>query len=158
MRPNRTSLLKNKMVMSLFRLTWMLLLLLLPSLSGMAAVFPSQPFHPVADDVYDQEVGSQVASAFPLTSVAVIGTNIYAGSDRGLFQLNGTNWSEIVAIKGAVRQLVAIDQELWVSTAAGLFCRAGSWMTITDQPVTALARHLGGIAIAQGQRVGQMTG
>ncbi len=144
--------------MFLFRFTWSFLLTLLASQTGMAAVFPSMALHPMADDVYDQEVGSQVPSAFPLTSIAVLGTNIYAGSERGLFQLEGTNWTEITPTNALVRQLLVVNQELWVSTSAGLLCWNGSWKTVSEQPVTAMSRHAGGIAVAQGQRVGQMTG
>lgn len=61
---------------------------------------------------------------------------IWAGTEGGLLQLDGTNWISVAAVPGPVRRLVRTASSLWMITAAGLYHREKSdWVRVGTEPV-----------------------
>ena len=121
---------------------------------------PVQPrWQPVRDEVYLQEVGRKVASAAPLTSVAVYEGNIYAGSANGLLLLKGSKLVESSELRDTVNRLVTTKQALWAITSQGLHrLQAGVWKKVSSEAVNDVCEHLGEVVAAGGSRLYRVKG
>ena len=116
-------------------------------------------WQPVRDDVYLQEVGRQVASAQPLTAVAVFDDQVYAGSKQGLLRLDADKLTPVAELSEPIRRLVATRDALWAITDQGLH-RFGpaAWTKISGEPVTDVTEHLGQIIVSAGRRLWRVDG
>ena len=76
---------------------------------------------PVKDEVFLQEVGRQVPTSHPLTSVAVFEGSVYAGSDQGLFKLQADQLIPIDELSTPIRRLVTTSDAMWAITGKGLY-------------------------------------
>jgi hypothetical protein len=130
-----------------------LLLVLLPWSAG-AGTATEQLWRPVPDDVFLQEVGRKVTTAEPLSSVAVLGNRVYAGSAAGLWELQGGKLAAISAVHQPVQRLVTTKGALWVLTSRELLrWQNGSWSTISTAPATDVCGHMGTVVVASGAQL-----
>ncbi len=136
------------------RVVCLVILLCLSSGQAIAETILAHSWRPAQDDVFLQEVGRQVMTKEPLTSVAVQGTNIFAGSDKGLFRLRGDELTAVDAVPSPVKRLVSVAGELWAITGEGLFrLRAGAWKKIADENVSDVCEHQGEVVVAGGNQL-----
>ena len=139
---------------------------LLSALGSLAMVAPafagSNAVHlwrPVRDEVFLQETGRKVASAEPLSAVAVFEGKVFAGSDKGLYELNGDKLEPVSQMRETINRLVATSGTLWAITGHGLWrYQSGAWQKISEDPVTDVAEHLGEIVVAGGNHLWRLHG
>jgi hypothetical protein len=113
----------------------------------------------VPDDVYLQEVGAQVASGVPLTSVAVLGGRVFAGSGQGLLELRDGALAEVAEMRSPVQRLVVAEGALWVLGPDGLRRGDGrAWRRLMEQPVVDATEFRGRLVVASGNRLWQVEG
>ncbi len=118
-----------------------------------------QAWQPMRDDVYLQEVGRQIASAEPLTAVAVFDDQVYAGSEQGLVRLDADQLAPVVKMSEPIRRLVATRDALWAITSQGLYrFQRATWTKISAEPVTDLTEHLGQIIVSTQSRLWRVEG
>ncbi len=109
---------------------------------------------PVKDEVYLQEIGRQVRSARPLTSVAVEAGRVFAGTPAGLVELSGENWTEVAGVRGAVRKLLSTPGAMTVLTEEGVFqMQAGAWKKTSDLKGSDLCEHRGRVVVSVDRRL-----
>ncbi len=106
----------------------------------LARTFRSE--RPVADEVFEQPVVTRIPSAQPVRAVALDGAgSVWAGTDVGLFRVDGTNWVAIPGVTGGVRRLVRTGEQVWAITAQGLEQRRGEqWARVGTDPVVDLCQ------------------
>src|SRR3954470_1371501 len=61
---------------------------------------------PIRDEIFLQEVGRQILSPKPLSSVGVAQNAVFAGSDEGLFELAGDKLRKVAAVTEPIKNLV----------------------------------------------------
>ncbi len=119
-----------------------------------AAPGDGRHWQPVEDDVFLQEVGRQVATSHPLTSVAVYDEHVYVGSERGLFKLESNELQPVESFSRSVHRLVAAGDALWAITDQGLYRFPGdTWLKLEGPQATDLTEHLGQIIVSSGRRL-----
>ncbi len=113
----------------------------------------------VTDEVYLQEVGWQRKSDVPLRSLAVVAGQVYAGSEKGLFLLEGDRWLPQQAVTNSLGHLVVKETNLCAISTVGIH-RLGplGWRLIAATGIDAVAWHQGQIFVAQGKRLSQLRG
>ncbi len=117
------------------------------------------PSQTIRDEEFLQEVGRQVPSSTPLSSVAVFDNQVFASSDQGLFRLETGRLVPLVEISIPTRRLVATHDALWAMTNEGLYRFQGSaWAKISGEPVTDLTEHLGQIVVSSERRLWRIDG
>ncbi len=145
----------------------MLFLTLIQLLPGSAFIIIATPdaisaqrhWQPVRDEVYLQEVGTKVVTKFPLSSVAVYGTNVYAGSINGLYLRKGKELVQVRELLEPVTRLIAIDNSLWAITQSGLHrLKNESWKRISNEPVRDVCGHLGEVIAASRDHLWRIKG
>lgn len=113
----------------------------------------------VRDDVYLQEVGRRVPSSEPLTAVGLDGQAVFAGTAHGLLRLDGTNWTRVAGMTGAVTRLAHAGGRLWAAGASGLARRDGdAWTAVSREPVTDVVAHRGTVVASAGRRLWRVEG
>ena len=116
-----------------------------------ASELPAQ-WQAARDDVFLDEVGRKITTAEPLVAVAFFNGKAYAGSDQGLYQLDGD--ALVLQLHEPVTRLVTTRDALWAMTGNGLNrYQAGAWKKISGEPVTDVAEHLDGIVVSIGSRL-----
>ena len=106
----------------------------------------------VRDDIYLQEIGRQIASQTPLSSVAVLGDEAFVGSSEGLLRLKGDRLAAVPGLSTPIVRLLTIQDALWAVTNEGLYrYRDSIWQQISKERVTDVTEHLGQ-AIASSER------
>lgn len=133
-------------------------LLLFAFASTASDTFPE--FHPTPepDTVYLQEVGRQVNSTLPLTTVASFRGSVYAGTEKGLLLLHNGEWSEVAGLREPIHRMVSINSNLWVAAGSGFFRFDGNWRKISDLSVSDLCLHHGDLIAAVGSQLSKVTG
>jgi hypothetical protein len=100
-----------------------------------------------------------VLSDEPLNAVAVLEKKVYAGSDQGLFRLNGDKLEPVREMGEPIRRLVTARNALWVMTGQGLHrFREGTWKKISSEPIADVAEHLSEVIVASGTRLQRVRG
>lgn len=113
----------------------------------------------VRDEVFLQEVGSQVVTSDPLTAVAVYEGRVFAGTAKGLLHLEAERLVEEAAPKEPVRRLVSAGGAVWAVTAPGLHRREGDgWKRISAEAVTDVCAHRGDTFVAVGRKIWRVRG
>lgn len=103
--------------------------------AAIPGTFPSR--RPIPDEPYLQETGLQVAHPEPVVALAVHAGTVFAGTARGLFQLDGSRLVPVPGATQAVRRVSSMGDRLWLMDAGGLHRRDGTqWTTLTDRPVS----------------------
>jgi len=120
--------------------------------------FPQLHPNPIPDEVYLQEIGRQVPSTVPLTSVAVNGTHIFAGSAQGVLESTADGWKAAPVVEGNVNQLVTLNTITWALTSAGVYRFDGEWKKVSARPATAITVHRGILHLAEGPRLIRLAG
>jgi hypothetical protein len=91
---------------------------------------------PVPDLPYLQEAGWQVASATPLTAIAIHRGTVVAGTASGLLRLDGRQWVPVAGPTQGVQRLVVAGDRLWAITNPGLWVQdPGGWRPVTTETV-----------------------
>lgn len=117
------------------------------------------PAAAIPDEVFWQEVGSQVVSAQPLQAVVVLGEQLFAGGSGGVWRLDGTNLVAVSEFRDAVHRLWADGATLWAAGPGGLSrWLAGAWLKVSDLAVTDLARHGADLLAVAGTRLYRVQG
>ncbi len=112
----------------------------------------------ISDDVYLQEVGRQVASQEPLTSIAVFENQVFAGSNLGLLVLKDEQLVSVDELAEPIRRLVTTGDSLWAFTSQGLYRFQTTWTKISDGHFTDLTEHLRQIVVSSDRRLWQVEG
>jgi hypothetical protein len=100
-----------------------------------------------------------VASAEPLSAVAVFEGKVYAGSEQGLYQLDGDRLAAVPELQEPITRLVKSRNALWAMTSRGLHrYQTGGWRKISDEAVTDITEHLDDIVAAIGNRLWRLRG
>ncbi|MCA9131824.1 MAG: hypothetical protein KDA45_01660 [Planctomycetales bacterium] len=121
---------------------------------------PTPPlWQAVADEVYLQEIGRQIKSSQPLTSLAVFEQRLYAGGEQGLLRLDGEQLLPVEELTQPIHRLVATDNALWALTGTGLYrLTAGKWAQISSELVADVTEHQGQTIAAIGRRLWRVDG
>ena len=144
------------------RLEWLILAAIIP----LAAATNAQPagkvaargWKPVPDEVFLQEVGTKIISTNPVTSIALDGAFVFAGSKDGLLELKG-GLVAVPTMREPVLRLVRAGRRLWVLTPRALYQRFGNlWTEIKNGPVNDVVEHNGEVLVAAGRKLGRING
>jgi hypothetical protein len=111
---------------------------------------PDNPrWQPIVDEVYLQEVGSQIETEEPLLSVAVVDNAAYVGSRRGVFRVEDGTLTPVGGSPADIRRLNALNGDLWAATGQGLWRYAdGSWSRVAAGAYVDVRLHLGQVVAA----------
>lgn len=82
-------------------------------------------WQPVADDVYLQEVGSQIETDRPILSVAHYQGVLYALTDQGGHELVGQQLRRVADLPAGLQRLRVLDGALWAMGPVGLYRMEG---------------------------------
>ncbi len=116
-------------------------------------------WQPVSDGVFLQEIGRKVSSAEPLNAVASFAGNVYAGSDKGLYRLDGDELVPTPELHEPITRLVSGAGGLWAITGHGLYrLQTGGWKKISGEAVTDVAEHRDETIAAIGNRLWRVQG
>jgi hypothetical protein len=103
----------------------------------------------VPDEVYLQEVGRQIATGQPVTSLAWVNGVLYALTPDGLHQLERDQLRPVAGAPGQIERLVAPDGALWALTQAGLYrLTEGRWIQIDNRRFVDACLHQGAVLAA----------
>jgi hypothetical protein len=115
----------------------------------------------VADEVYFQEVGRQVATDQPLTSIAVFQGSVFAGSARGLSRLDREMFQPVESVTLPINRLVTAGGNLW-ALAKGGFYRLdglnGDWKRISGETVSDVCAFRSEILATVGSKICRVRG
>ena len=115
-------------------------------------------WRPVADDVYLQEVGSQIRTSEPVRSIAVYNGVVYAGFDSGLKCLKEGQLVDASGPTGAIRRLESIQGTLYAAGAEGLHRYDGAqWTRLAEGSFSDACEHLGGVYAAGSDAICRVT-
>jgi hypothetical protein len=90
---------------------------------------------PVADEVYLQEVGSQIKTDQPVLSVAVYDGTLYAVTAQGGYTLRDDRLERLAELPAGLERLRVLDGALWGVGQHGLVrMDGGSVQRLSDQP------------------------
>lgn len=104
---------------------------------------------PITDDVYLQEVGSQVLNDEPLLAVAVLGEEVYVAGESGVYRLDEGSLVKSEGPTGRVSQLKSLQGALWGIAEDGLWhLSAGAWTRVSTEEHVDVSIHLGEIVVA----------
>ena len=132
------------------RSTWLSTLALGVASQLLAANLP----RPIPDDVYLQEVGTQIPHRSPLTAVAVYQDRVFAGTERGLLALSDQNLLAVTLVAQPVERLIVAQNAAWAVTKPGLHRFAdGVWKEITKEPVRDVCEHGGEVVVATDRKL-----
>jgi hypothetical protein len=99
---------------------------------------------PVADEVYLQEVGEQVATDKPATAVALLGETAYVAVGGNLKLLRHGGLHDAEGAPGGVKRLRSLDGALWALAEKGTYRYAGkAWERVDERPFVDLCLHRG---------------
>lgn len=99
---------------------------------------------PVPDEVYLQEVGEQISSDKPVTSLAVHGKALYAVVGGKLEILGDNAFHEYPGAPKDVRRLRSLDGTLWAASPEGAFRFGGDrWERIDSRAFVDFCLHRG---------------
>ncbi|HOX39741.1 MAG TPA: hypothetical protein PL033_17300 [Candidatus Brocadiia bacterium] len=99
-----------------------------------------KPEFTVVDSPYLQEIGSQIETDSPVNAVAFLGDTLYAGMDDGLKIVSGGKLKPGPKTVGAVRQLLPVENRLYIRSADGLHVLSGKKVKkLSDSDFAALA-------------------
>lgn len=119
-----------------------------------AANHEGRAWKPIKDEIFLQEVGRQVPTSHPLTSVAVFNGSVYAGSDQNLFRLQADQLIPIDELSTPIRRLVATSGALWAITENGLYrLQRDDWKLISGDAVSDVTEHMGRVIVSIGRRL-----
>ena len=95
---------------------------------------------PVVDAVYLQEVGQQSTSEAAINTVAILGNDVFCGTDKGLFQLKGDALAAVegaLALAGPIEKLDTLGGALYAYTPKGFHVlRDNAWKLVLAYPGT----------------------
>ena len=103
-----------------------------------------QLWAPVADEVYLQEVGEQVATDKPVTAVALSGNVAYAVVGGALKILRSGVLVDAEGAPSGVKRLRSLAGALWAVAEKGTYRYTGTtWERVDERPFVDLCLHLG---------------
>src|SRR5947209_2284575 len=95
---------------------------------------------PIADEVFLQEVSYQIPSTSPLLAVGTLDGKVFAGSDRGLFELSAQTLKPVPQVSGHIQKLAVARNSLWaLSTNAIYRFDHDSWQRLAQPGVVDIA-------------------
>lgn len=113
----------------------------------------------VRDDVYLQEIGRQIASQTSLSSVAVLGNEVFVGSSEGLLRLEADRLAPVPGLSAPIVRLLTIQNALWAVTNEGLYrYRDSAWQQVSKERVTDVTEHLGQVIASSERRLWRIEG
>jgi len=109
---------------------------------------------PVPDVPYLQEMGVKVASALALKAVAVLGREVYAGTDSGVIRLEGNRWVEDKNLRSGVHRMLVLQEAVWALAGDGVYRRGTEgWERKSAHPASDLVEYRGELLAAAGNRL-----
>lgn len=124
------------------RLGWVgeIVLLLMVQVEAAASGIPA--WRPIKDGVYLQEVGEKVKTDIPVTSVALLGDQLYAVMDGRVLSLTDGALRKVDNAPAHVALLKSLGGALWASAKEGVFrFDGGEWVRVHDAPFVDLCLH-----------------
>ena len=135
---------------------------------GQTSSSPIQPprgFFPAAESVPDepylQEVTRPLTLKDPITSLAVVGSQLWVGTARGAFRYDGKELVTNGSLPGTITRLRAVGDQLWAIQDQGLFRRETSdspWQRVGTNAVDDVAFHRGQWLAASGRQIWTVAG
>jgi hypothetical protein len=130
-----------------------------PRLAVLAAPPAPRSSQVVRDDVYLQEIGRQVASPTPLSSVAVLGNEVFVGSSEGLLRLEADSLTQVPGLSTPIVRMLTIQNALWAMTNEGLYrYQDSAWQQISKERITDVTEHLGDLIASSERRLWRVEG
>jgi len=112
--------------------------------AGSAKTAAARLWNPVADTVYEQEVGEKITTAEPVTAVAVHGGSVHAVVGGVLMSLQDNKLTKVAGGPEGITRLRSVGDALWAVTPKGTFRFAGSsWEPVHDQSFKDFCLHEG---------------
>ncbi|MBI3416217.1 MAG: hypothetical protein HY043_13055 [Verrucomicrobia bacterium] len=125
----------------------------------LAAAQPERLWQSARDEVFLQETGRRIPAPEALEAVAIFNRKVFAGSSKGLYQLDSGRLLPVAEFREPVLRLVTVGDSLWAMTGRGLHRQhAGAWKKVSDETVTDVAGHLGEIFAASGNHLWRVRG
>ncbi len=127
---------------------------------------PNPRWKPLVDEVYLQEIGSQIATERPLLSVAVLNGVAYVGSPEGVQRVEGDRLVGADGPRAEVRRLRTLDNSLWAVTERELwrYTANNGWSQVAKVGDDAarngfvdVCSHVGAIVVAARDRLNRVT-
>ncbi|HVV74071.1 MAG TPA: hypothetical protein VHI52_21635, partial [Verrucomicrobiae bacterium] len=100
---------------------------------------------PASDEVFQQEIGQQVRTPGPVTSVAYLGETAFAVIGGVLESLQpDSSLKAVPGAPGGIRRLRVLQGALWALADQGTYRFEGqAWQRVFEQPMVDLCSHLG---------------
>jgi hypothetical protein len=111
---------------------------------------PGNPqWTPQVDEVYRQEVGTQIETDEPVWSVAVWNGMAHVGTPRGVFFVEGDRLTSAGGPSTEVKQLRTLGKTLWAVSHKGLWSLSDSgWTQVASGAYVDVQLHLDGLVVA----------
>jgi hypothetical protein len=107
---------------------------------------PVRLWDSIPDDVYLQEVGTQIETGEAILSIAVHKEEVYVALASGIKKLEGEALAGVESPGGSIQKLWSLQDTLYLSTdSAFLKQTEEGWRTIAESPVSNLCVHRGEI-------------
>ena len=116
---------------------------------------PGEPlWAPIPDQVYRQEIGRQIRTGQPVTSLARVHDVIYALTSSGLHHLEDGQLHPVTGAPDRIHRIVAPDGVLWALSEAGLFrFEDARWRQLDDRQFVDVCLHQGAVLAATRQHI-----
>ncbi len=100
-------------------------------------------FEKVADDVYLQEIGEQIATQQPVTAIAAYQQTLYAVVDGTLHTLRNGKLQPLEGAPKGVERLFVLAGALWGTTREAVYrYQDGNLTQVSEEPMVDLCLHL----------------
>ncbi len=112
-----------------------------------------------ADPIYLQETGRKIPAAEPLLAIGIQGSNVYAGTSRGLLLLAADRWADVPGIPGPIRRIVKAGGSLWAIGSPGLSRNDGKeWTPVSREAFVDVTVHGDRLLAATARQVWRVQG
>lgn len=110
--------------------------------------------HAIPDEVFLQEVGAKIPSSEPITSVATVDNEVWAGTGKGLSRLKNNQLETDATLQIPIQRLVTVNGSVWAITAKGLYQLADTnWKLVYGDAVNDVCAFRNETIVAAGNRL-----
>lgn len=119
---------------------------------------PENPrWKPIVDDIYLQEVASNIKTEQPLLAVAVLDNVPYVGDAQGVHRVENEKLVSAGGPQTKIRRLRVLNGQLWAMGPKGLWRLTNdNWTQISSEHCTDVCLHAGEVIVASKNRIYQL--